>query len=129
MVSDIAPCVRIKGNPDQKRYLIAADKSGKITNVLSALDVLGSTRWRIHERMFSIIRDAWNGGLEWPSIPAIQLPFAKEEKPDTATMQPTEASALLKQWRQKEQKRATTIANNHSQRCDANYKLEIARSV
>lgn len=126
--SQKGPCLRVKGNPDQKRYLAAAFASNRIRLVLAGLDVLGSTKWRVNEDMYEVIKAAWNTGVEWPSIPPLNRNLPEPEKPQSDP--PLERSSeLMRGYRAAKRVRDTQIANDHSQRCDTNYKLEIAHAV
>ncbi|KAI8058022.1 hypothetical protein BDF22DRAFT_663366 [Syncephalis plumigaleata] len=105
-------CMRIKESPEQYRYLKEASNQGRIGHVLNGLDVLGKNP--------NVALYAWNSGKEYPCIPSLMesldLPPKPEIKPDNYEE--------TRKWHKLE----TDFRNHHSQRCDVNYKIEIARS-
>ncbi|RKP26622.1 hypothetical protein SYNPS1DRAFT_2358, partial [Syncephalis pseudoplumigaleata] len=117
-------CMRIKDSPEQYRYLKEASNQERIGHVLNGLDVLGSTQWTINEKLLNVALYAWNSGNEYPCIPSLMeslnLPPKPENKPENYEE--------LRKWHTTVKKLETDFRNHHSQRCDVNYKIEIARA-
>ena len=113
--------MRVKGNKLQLEYLKMASESNKLNTLFRGLDVLGFTGWKINKRVFHIILQAWNSLERYPCIPPahgkLSLP-RKPEDPELFTKWQKETVNIKTQWR-----------NDHSLRCDVNYKVEIARAV
>ncbi|CAA2989173.1 DNA-directed RNA polymerase 2, chloroplastic mitochondrial [Olea europaea subsp. europaea] len=90
--------------------------------VFEALDTLGSTKWRVNKRVLGIIDRIWaSGGCLGDLVDRndIHLP----EQPDT------EDEALLKKWKWKVQSIKKENRERHSQRCDIELKLAVARRM
>ncbi|KAJ3394316.1 DNA-directed RNA polymerase [Entophlyctis sp. JEL0112] len=107
-------------------YLAAADERQHLNGVFESLDVLGKTAWRINERVYEIVKTVWNSGeaiADLPPIPAVRE--KRKPKPENwDNMEGKEKRA----WVQQAQKEELDRRNDFSQRCDTNYKIEIARS-
>lgn len=115
--------MRTKDSVEQLMYTKEASKRGDLELVYSGLDVLGATPWNINQKVFKVVADVWNSGQDLAGIPtnaSLELP----EEPGT-DMTPEEKKKWLKECRRVN----TTNINNHSQRCDVNFKLEISRAV
>lgn len=119
-------CMRIKDSPEQLLYLDKACKEGKLTTVLAGLDVLGSTKWRVNKKVFKTILEVWNQGEPLASIPrAIEHKAELPEKPPNFD---TDPKAKFR-WVTEVKAIQTKEKNEHSIRCDVNYKVETARRV
>ena len=116
--------VRIHNNPEHRDYLAAADDANHLGIVLRALDVLGMTPWIINQHIFDVASRMWNEGRAGPSMPA-RLELASVQKPSDFETN-LEAKRLYKLACKK---RIQELQNNFSQRCDVNYKIEVARAV
>ncbi|KAI8981732.1 hypothetical protein BDF20DRAFT_425039 [Mycotypha africana] len=118
-------CMRIKDANEQLIYLQKASDKDHLKKVLAGLDVLGSTRWRVNKNVFKVILDVWNSGEALACIPpAFQEYTPLPPKPpnyDTDPKAKFDWVTLVKQIQ-------TTERNNHSLRCDVNYKVETARA-
>ncbi|KAJ3283380.1 DNA-directed RNA polymerase [Borealophlyctis nickersoniae] len=108
----------IPGDQESKEYLEAADKANLLQTAMKALDYLGSIPWRINSEVFEVAAQCWNQGIHVSSLPAVI------EMPEVVM----EEGMKKVEYHQKRLARAQALANNLSQRCDANYKLEIARA-
>ncbi|KAL2918417.1 DNA-directed RNA polymerase [Polyrhizophydium stewartii] len=114
--------LRIQGNAEHQDYLRAADEANHLSIVLRAIDVLGSTAWMINSGVYKVAAVLWNSGEEVPGLPQASTP-PEIPKPDDYDTNPEAAKA----YRFAAMKRDRDIANSYSQRCDVNYKLEIAK--
>ncbi|KAH3680771.1 hypothetical protein WICMUC_000122 [Wickerhamomyces mucosus] len=113
--------IRSKDAPEQMAYLKAS--SDNLQGVFDGLNVLGNTAWTINERVFNIISHFWNKGEEFLDIPKIQEGFVAPPMPSTDS-----DPSVIYAYKSQLKKLRTEFNNNRSTRCDANYKLEIARA-
>lgn len=117
--------MRTRSSTEQKAYLKEASDSNSMNEVLHGLDILGETCWTINRKVFDIVINVWNSGEAIADIP-----------PQVSEMQypvePKEAAWDVRarmDWLYECKRVSRTMQNAHSQRCDINYKLEIARAV
>ncbi|CAN6622116.1 DNA-directed RNA polymerase, mitochondrial [Trichomonascus vanleenenianus] len=119
-----ARVMRSRDSPEQIAYLRTASSRGQLDDVFKGLNVLGDTAWTINKDLFEIILKVWNTGKGFLDVPQavtvdVDLPPAPPRDVD-----PTVRRDWLRQCR--------NIVNENqslfSQRCDSNYKLEIARA-
>ncbi|KAJ2604024.1 DNA-directed RNA polymerase [Coemansia sp. RSA 1722] len=118
------PCVRMKDNVEQLRYLKIASDQDKLHTLLAGLDSLGLTKWAINRSVFDVVRKVWNSGIELAGIPATSYSAPEPVKPvdyETNKKAYLEYMFQMREWN-------NGIANQHSQRCDCNYKVEIAQA-
>ncbi|OIV93858.1 hypothetical protein TanjilG_13873 [Lupinus angustifolius] len=89
---------------------------------MNALDTLGNTKWRVNKKVLSIISQIWsNGGRLADLVDRQDVPFPVE--PNT-----TDESEIRKwKWKVKTVKKENN--ERHSQRCDIELKLAVARKV
>ncbi|KZV89471.1 DNA/RNA polymerase [Exidia glandulosa HHB12029] len=115
--------MRIKDSQEQLTYLRQASQLGNMELVYSGLDVLGSTPWQINRGVFDVVLEVWNSGKGIGSIPPVRIEDPEPQKPEDDTDLGARVTYLAKhkEWSQAK-------ANNHSDRCSVNYKLEIARA-
>jgi DNA-directed RNA polymerase, mitochondrial len=118
--------MRFKDSQEQMSYLKHASNSGHVELVFAGLDVLGSTPWKINRQVFDIVLQVWNSGERLCKIPPQTYDAPEPEKPANELERDIKAKSVylqrLKAWNQNR-------ANNHSDRCSVNYKVEIARAV
>lgn len=115
--------VRSKDSPETVAYLKAASERGDLQKVFDGLNVLGNTAWTVNRRLLEIMTEFWNTGKEFIDIPPIaDDPVLPPSPPPNAD--PND----MKQYKMKVRAILTENANFKSQRCDTNYKLEIARA-
>ncbi|CUM66121.1 uncharacterized protein PRCAT00003777001 [Priceomyces carsonii] len=115
--------VRIKDSAETTAYLRAASDAHNLDSVYAGLNVLGETSWTINRRVFEVICKYWNTGEKFLDIPPIvDEPELPEPIPFNA--EPSERS----EYQRKVKKAMNDAASARSQRCDTNYKLEIARA-
>ncbi|SCV99723.1 LAFE_0B01090g1_1 [Lachancea fermentati] len=115
--------IRSKDSPEQVAYLKAVSDTGVIDKVYQGLNVLGETAWTINRRVFDVMSDVWNSGKPFLEIPGIQDKLVLTPQP------PRESDpSVHREWKLKNKELANAFSSNRSARCDANYKLEIARA-
>lgn len=115
--------VRTKDSAETLAYLRALAERGDLARVYDGLNVLGNTAWTINRRVFDVISHYWNKGTEFIDIPPVANSIAQPE-PVAFDADPAEKLRYMKAL-----KRARLeVSAVKSQRCDINYKLEIARA-
>ncbi|OBA23389.1 DNA/RNA polymerase [Metschnikowia bicuspidata var. bicuspidata NRRL YB-4993] len=115
--------VRIKDSAETIAYVKAASDSGRLDGVYAGLNVLGKTAWSVNAKVLEVISHYWNTGNEFLDIPPIV------EEPKLPEPLPKNAEPLEKvQYAKKVRNALNQAASFRSQRCDTNYKLEIARA-
>ncbi|GJJ10389.1 hypothetical protein Clacol_004615 [Clathrus columnatus] len=115
--------MRYKDSLEQSVYLQEASSQGKLELVYAGLDVLSSTPWKINKEIFDVVLEVWNSGERFLKIPPSVYDEPEPIPPiDYETNPRAKANhiAKLKEWLNEK-------ANCHSNRCNINYKLEIAR--
>lgn len=118
-------CMRIKDSAEQLVYLQKASEQDHLQDVLAGLDVLGSTRWRVNKDVFKVILEVWNSGEPVADIPPVVNEHAPlPPKPENYDTDPKAKFNWVTEVKQIQ----TTERNNHSLRCDVNYKVETARA-
>ena len=114
--------MRYKDSVEQSSYLRAASENHGLEVVLAGLDVLGNTAWNVNKEVFDVVLQIWNSGEALGDLPPAEMTDPEPERPPPDDIK---AKGIylqrLRQWN-------TIRSSNHSQRCDINYKLEIARS-
>ncbi|KAF9522502.1 hypothetical protein CPB83DRAFT_911296 [Crepidotus variabilis] len=122
-----ASAMRFKSSIEQELYLREATSSGSCSLVYAGLDILGSTAWKINKGVFETVLKVWNDGVRMGKVPPAVFDV---EEPTLEETSASDISAMEKkrdhgikhrQWSQAK-------ANNHSDRCSVNYKIEIART-
>jgi len=114
--------MRYKDSVEQSSYLRAASENNGLEVVLAGLDVLGNTAWNINREVFDVVLQVWNSGEGLADLPPAEMSEPEPEKPPEGDIK--QKGIYLQRLRQWNLNRSS----NHSQRCDINYKLEIARS-
>ncbi|KAJ3129868.1 DNA-directed RNA polymerase [Physocladia obscura] len=114
---------------EHRAYLREADKNQHLAGVYESLDVLGKTPWRVNERVYEVVKKLWNSGESIADLPPIpdekEDAYKKKPRPDNWNDM---SSAEKKAWNVEQHKQMSKRRNDFSQRCDTNYKIEIARS-
>jgi len=125
MLKKTASVMRFKDSQEQLSYLRNADEQGAIELVYAGLDVLGSTPWKINRKVFDVVLTVWNSGQRMSKIPPAEYDGPEPEKPADVEVDMKAKSVYMQRMRAYQQEKA----NNHSDRCNVNYKIEIARAV
>ncbi|KAJ6823325.1 DNA-directed RNA polymerase 1B, mitochondrial-like [Iris pallida] len=106
----------------QQREAVKRAPRKQLEEVYEALDTLGNTKWRVNKRVLGVVDRIWSsGGRLADLVDREDIPLP--EKPET------EDEAETKKW--KWQLRAAKKENSerHSQRCDVELKLAVARKL
>ncbi|KAM7464420.1 hypothetical protein LguiA_032541 [Lonicera macranthoides] len=106
----------------QQRDAVKRVPRNDIEPVFEALNTLGSTKWRINKRVLSIIDRIWaSGGRLADLVDREDLPLPEE--PDT------EDETEIRKWKWKVKAVKKENSERHSQRCDIELKLAVARKM
>ncbi|PFH50361.1 hypothetical protein AMATHDRAFT_4013 [Amanita thiersii Skay4041] len=116
--------MRFKDSSEQLSYLKHASEAGNVELVYAGLDVLGSTPWRINRKVFDVVLQVWNSGERMGKLPPIQFDQPEPEPPENYETDLKARSVYIQRMKGYNQRKA----NNHSDRCSVNYKIEIARA-
>lgn len=117
--------MRLKDTQEQLTYLRHASAQGHVELIFASLDVLGSTPWQINRPIFDVVLQVWNSGDRFCKIPPAVFDMAEPEKPENYEQDPQAKAIYVQKWRAWNKDKA----NSHSDRCNVNYKVEIARTV
>ncbi|KAJ8503283.1 hypothetical protein ONZ45_g10994 [Pleurotus djamor] len=116
--------MRFKDSVEQLAYLKHASQLGNVELVYAGLDVLGSTPWKINKPLFDVVLAVWNSGERLGKMPPVAYDEPEPERPENFETDLKARSVYLVRQRAHNQAKA----NNHSERCSVNYKIEIARA-
>ncbi|KAI6686294.1 hypothetical protein NL676_032207 [Syzygium grande] len=106
----------------QQRETIKRTPTNQLQRVFEALDTLGNTKWRVNKRVLAVIDRIWaNGGHLGGLVDREDVPLP--EKPDT------DDESLLRKWKWKVKTVKKENTERHSQRCDIELKLAVARKM
>lgn len=115
--------VRSRDSHETQAYLRAASENGNLDKVYDGLNVLGQTPWTVNQKIFSVISHYWNTGKPFYDIAPIQ------DEIKFPSPLPSNADPADKHKYQLTMKKLIQESSSaKSQRCDTNYKLEIARA-
>ena len=117
--------MRFKDSQEQMSYLKHASALGNVELVYAGLDVLGSTPWKINRNVFDVVLTVWNSGERVCKIPPAVYDCPEPAKPPNYETDLKARSVYLQRQKAYVQSRS----NNHAERCNVNYKIEIARAV
>ncbi|MCJ1331785.1 DNA-directed RNA polymerase [Thelotrema lepadinum] len=116
--------VRTGSQHSQTRdYMKLASKSGDMTQVYKALDVLGKTPWKINHAMFRIMVDVWNSGEEVANIAPLDPKIEYPSDPGRSA-----SKEERRQYAHKVKQLDDTRDGYHSNRCFQNFQLEVAKA-
>lgn len=113
--------MRIHGAKQQRETMKIVQRN-QIQRVYQALDILGSTKWRINKRILDVVDRLWAGGGRLADLidrEDVSIP----EKPDT------EDETEIRRWKWSLRKAKKINSERHSQRCDTELKLTVARKM
>ena len=123
------PCIRIDKNAEHYRYLQRASNEGRLKAALHGLNILGQVPWNINDFILDIASRAWNTGLSLPCLPSEQHNDKVAESTSEETKSLKDDPATYTAFRRALSEERAERQSLFSVRCDANYKLEIARAV
>lgn len=113
--------MRTHGARQQREAVKKAPKE-QMQTIFEALDNLGSTKWRVNKKVLSIVDRIWSSGGRLADL-VDRADVSLPEKPDT------EDEAELKKWRWSMRSAKKENSERHSQRCDVELKLAVARKM
>ncbi|KAF3663960.1 DNA-directed RNA polymerase 1, mitochondrial [Capsicum annuum] len=106
----------------QQREAVKRVPKKQLEPVFQALDTLGNTKWRVNKRVLGILDRIWaSGGRLADLVDREDVPLPEE--PDT------EDEAEIKKWKWKVKAAKKENSERHSQRCDIELKLAVARKM
>lgn len=119
--------IRTNNCPEQEAYIDVASSRNQLNAVYEGLNVLNDTSWTVNKNMLQLITKIWNSKETFIDIPA-----HVEAMPDLSSI-PKPARdcdpAALRDYRRKCREVVLKNGSLYSQRCDLNYKLDIARAL
>lgn len=116
--------VRTGNDENICRYIERSDSKSYLNGVMKTLDALGSVSWRVNNSVLAVAIKCWNLSIPVKSLPPVSEDLTKIEPPKNMNENPGVAYAYRMNMRKAKQ----AMAENYSQRCDASYKLSVARS-
>jgi DNA-directed RNA polymerase, mitochondrial len=117
--------MRTRESYEQRMYLKEACDQNQMELVFKGLDILGETCWTINAKVFDTVLSVWNSGEALADIPPQVSQLQYPPEPATSKW---DVEARMK-WIKDCKQASRLIQNAHSQRCDINYKMDIARAV
>lgn len=113
--------MRTHGARKQREALKRVPKM-QLKSAFEALDTLGSTKWRINNRVLGVIDRIWaNGGRVADLVDREDIPLPEEPY--------TEDEAERRKWKWHVKSVKKENSERHSQRCDIELKLTVARKM
>ncbi|KAL8518413.1 hypothetical protein ACS0TY_009699 [Phlomoides rotata] len=113
--------MRTHGAKQQREAVKRAPKQ-QLEPVFQALNNLGNTKWRVNRRILSVVDRIWaTGGRLADLVDREDVPLPEE--PDT------EDETEIKKWKWKVKNVKKENSERHSQRCDIELKLAVARKM
>ncbi|XP_052199386.1 DNA-directed RNA polymerase 3B, chloroplastic [Diospyros lotus] len=113
--------MRTHGSRRQQEAVKSATAK-QMQKVYEALDTLGSTKWRINRRVLSVVESIWAGGGDIGGLvdrEDVSIP----ERPHSDDF------ADIRKWKWSVRKAKKINQELHSQRCDTELKLSVARKM
>ncbi|WVZ70612.1 hypothetical protein U9M48_019261 [Paspalum notatum var. saurae] len=106
----------------QQREAVKRAPREQMQSVFEALNTLGSTKWRVNKSVLSIVDRIWSsGGRLADLVDRTDVPLPN--KPDV------EDETVLKKWKWHLRSVKKENSERHSQRCDVELKLAVARKM
>jgi DNA-directed RNA polymerase len=112
--------MRTRGSRSQLDSLRRAE----LTSLFAGLNVVAEVPWRINKPVFRVMEHMWEHGGGRCELPR----RADDPLPPEPTVPEAEQPALWKKWRSECREVNKINRDLHSLRCDAQYKLEVARA-
>ena len=117
--------VRTRDNDEHDNLLTVANEHRHLDSVMRALDVLGTTGWRINEGTLKVAVHFWNSNESFSGMPSglsSKQPIIKPVDYDTNKQAKKEYTEAIS-------KQNIQARNDFSERSSINYKLDIAYAV
>ncbi|XP_010943346.1 DNA-directed RNA polymerase 2B, chloroplastic/mitochondrial isoform X2 [Elaeis guineensis] len=113
--------MRTHGSRQQRAAVKRAPRE-QMQLVFEALDTLGNTKWRVNKRVLNIVDRIWSSGGRLANL-VDRDDNPLPEKPET------EDGAEIRKWKWKLKAVKKENSERHSQRCDVEIKLAVARKM
>ncbi|BBH08636.1 DNA/RNA polymerases superfamily protein [Prunus dulcis] len=94
----------------------------QMQKVFEALDMLGSTKWRVNKKVLSVVESIWARGGNIAGL------VNREDVP-VPDKSPSEDLKEIQEWKWSVRKAKKINQERHSQRCDTELKLSVARKM
>ncbi|CAK9168888.1 unnamed protein product [Ilex paraguariensis] len=105
----------------QQQDAIKSVPAKQMQKVYEALDTLGNTKWRVNKRVLSVVESIWAaGGNIAGLVNRENVPIPEKHSEDLGE---------LKIWKWNVRKAKKINQERHSQRCDTELKLSVARKM
>nr|XP_010904634.1 DNA-directed RNA polymerase 3B, chloroplastic isoform X2 [Elaeis guineensis] len=113
--------MRTHGAKDQQDAIKSVPRK-QLQKVFKALDILGSTKWRVNRPILDVVEGIWSkGGGIAGLVDRVDIPVP--ERSDS------EDSVEIRKWRWRVRKVKKANNEMHAQRCDTELKLSVARKM
>ncbi|KAL2482807.1 DNA-directed RNA polymerase 3 [Forsythia ovata] len=93
----------------------------QMQKVYEALDTLGNTKWRVNKRILGVVESIWAGGGNIAGL------VNREDVPIPELL--SDDLEVVKEWKWSVRKAKKINRERHSQRCDMELKLSVARKI
>ncbi|KAK6157761.1 hypothetical protein DH2020_012009 [Rehmannia glutinosa] len=106
----------------QQREAVKRSPKQQLEPIFQALNTLGNTKWKVNKKILGVVDRIWaNGGRLADLVDRDDVPLPEE--PDT------EDESEMKKWKWKVKAVKKENSERHSQRCDIELKLAVARKM
>lgn len=106
----------------QQRDVVKRTPKKQLEPVFEALNTLGATKWRVNRNVLGVVDRIWaSGGRLADLVDRDDLPLPEEPDTDDETE--------IKKWKWKVKSLKKENRERHSQRCDIELKLAVARKM
>nr|XP_043612341.1 DNA-directed RNA polymerase 1, mitochondrial-like [Erigeron canadensis] len=106
----------------QQRDVVKQTPKRQLDPVFGALNTLGATKWRVNRKVLGVVDRIWaSGGRLADLVDRDDVPLPEEPDTDDETE--------IKKWKWKVKTARKENRERHSQRCDIELKLAVARKV
>ncbi|KAL6874119.1 hypothetical protein ACP4OV_014201 [Aristida adscensionis] len=113
--------MRTHGVKDQKDAIKSVPRK-QLRRVFEALDILGSTKWRVNRRIHDVVEAIWSrGGGIAGLVDKGNIPLP--ERPESEDLDE------IQKWKWSLKKAKKTNRELHAERCDTELKLSVARKM
>ncbi|KAJ6759222.1 DNA-DIRECTED RNA polymerase [Salix koriyanagi] len=106
----------------QQQIAVRSVPGKQMQKVFEALDTLGNTKWRVNRRLLDVVERIWtSGGNIAGLVDREDIPIPEKPSSDDLTE--------IQKWKWSVRKAKKINQERHSQRCDTELKLSVARKL
>nr|APR64221.1 DNA-directed RNA polymerase family protein [Populus tomentosa] len=106
----------------QQQVAVRSVPGKQMQKVFEALDTLGNTKWRVNRRLLDVVERIWtSGGNIAGLVDREDIPIPEKPSSDDLTE--------IQKWKWSVRKAKKINQERHSQRCDIELKLSVARKL